>query len=282
MNKSTLLIFSLVIVAVAAVIAVAALSAQNGQDDDQTERDPPVPLSEEMEMKIKQDYLDLRTKNDHPDATIDDVQLLSYYGTYSGCEVLMIIDSFYYSYTSEIPYERIDGITIICDGPVLALAWKDGNFYALSKAYEDGLLTKDDIKDISAVHPLNLYELERVSPPAPLSEDIKTKIKQDYLDSCTKIDHPDATVDDVMIYKYYGTYGRCVAVMMTDRFSVYATVICHETIGGIVIDYSDSNRIVIWKDGSFYNLHEAFDSGLLTKGNLREIKAVTIGLFNNL
>jgi hypothetical protein len=104
-----------------------------------------------------------------------------------------------------------------------------------------------------------------------LSSDVEIKIKQDFLDFYTKTENPDATVDDVSILFYYGTYGGCVAVKMTDRFSVYYQVITIETIDGIKISTNDSNPIHVWKDENFYSLQEAYDEGYLTKDNLREI-----------
>ena len=272
MNKSTLLICSLIVVAVVAVVAIAVLSAQDGQDDDQTEWDSPVPLSAEMEMKIKQDYLDFRTKVYHPDATVDDVRIGTYYGTYGSCVAVMMTDAFS-MYTAALETEIIDGVIFHYTSSNKILIWDDGSFYRLQEAFDSGLLTRGNLREIEHNNPFTVWD-----PPVPLSAETEMKIKQDYLDFRTKVYHPDATVDDVTIDTYYGTYGSCVAVMMTDAFSDYTDAIpieTYETIGGIWIIYNSSNEILIWEDGSFHRLQEAFDSGLLTRDNLREIE------FNN-
>jgi len=155
MNKSTLLICSLIVVAVVAVVAIAVLSAQDGQDDDQTEWDSPVPLSAEMEMKIKQDYLDFRTKVYHPDATVDDVTIDTYYGTYGSCVAVMMTDAFS-DYTDAIPietYETIGGIWIIYNSSNEILIWEDGSFHRLQEAFDSGLLTRDNLREIEFNNP---------------------------------------------------------------------------------------------------------------------------------
>lgn len=104
-----------------------------------------------------------------------------------------------------------------------------------------------------------------------LSIDAETKIKQDYLDFYTKIRHPDATKDDVMTLSYYGTYKDCVVVKMTDAFTGYVQVITFQTIGGVTISYPDSNTAIAWKNGIFYSLQDAYDTGLLTVDDLIQI-----------
>jgi len=105
-------------------------------------------------------------------------------------------------------------------------------------------------------------------PPAPLSAETETMIKQDYLEFYTKIGTPNATIDDVYIRNYYGTYGSCVAVMMIDAHTLYIQVTGSETIDGITFYYNDAKRILIWENGNFYRLQIANDMGLLTKDDL--------------
>ena len=107
-----------------------------------------------------------------------------------------------------------------------------------------------------------------------LSEETETKIKQNYLDLFTAVSNPGATADDVWILKYLGTYGGSVVVLMTDSFSSYYAVVSHEIIDGIRISYGDSNKAVVWKDGSFYRLQEAYDAGLLVRDDIEMISHI--------
>ncbi|MDR1690292.1 MAG: hypothetical protein LBR42_00425 [Candidatus Methanoplasma sp.] len=111
-------------------------------------------------------------------------------------------------------------------------------------------------------------------PPAQLSTEIEMLLKQDYLDDHIKSDNPDATVDDVTLAKYYGTYDGSIAVMMKGDFISHITVLEDEVIDGITIQYGSSNRLLIWEDGVFYTLQEAYDKGILTKEDLIAISEV--------
>ena len=105
-----------------------------------------------------------------------------------------------------------------------------------------------------------------------LSAETEAEIKQDWLEFRTKIHNPGATADDVSVHRYYGTYGDCAAVIMTDRFSAYLAAITYEIVEDLIFSYPDSNTICIWKDGDFCTLQEAYDGGLLTKDDLKKIR----------
>ena len=106
--------------------------------------------------------------------------------------------------------------------------------------------------------------------PAKLSS-----VKEAYLQEKQADGHADnTTLDDVYIVEYYGTYRECVVVMLTDRNTWYTCMIEEETVAGITIVYSDSNKIKVYKDGSLYSLQEAYDAGYLTKANIKRIKNI--------
>jgi len=115
-------------------------------------------------------------------------------------------------------------------------------------------------------------ESKRTTDILPWGEEMETKIKQDYLDFYTKKHTPDATIDDVYVLKYYGTNMICVAVMMTDRYTMYSMAIEWETIDGVIFGYPSSNKIQIWEQGKFYCMQEAFDKGFLIHYDLVEIQ----------
>ncbi|MCL2032920.1 MAG: hypothetical protein FWG96_06625 [Methanomassiliicoccaceae archaeon] len=147
MNKFTILIFSLVLITVVAAIAIAAIYTQesdNTQDSDQMEWDQPTPLGKDVEMKIKQDYLDFHVKHINPDATADDVWLLGCCGIYDGC-VAVMMDYSLSRYLTATGSETVGGVTFYYGNSNRILVWEDGNFHSLQEAYDAGLLTKDDL-----------------------------------------------------------------------------------------------------------------------------------------
>ena len=123
-------------------------------------------------------------------------------------------------------------------------------------------------------------------PLPPLKTKTEMKIKQDYLKSYIRPICPDAAIDSITIEKYYGTYGGCVAVLMSGGGLGYSLALETEVVGGVTIQYFSSNKMLIWEDGNFgkegkfYSLQEAYNKGLLTKGNLRKISDISFKNYN--
>ena len=67
----------------------------------------------------------------------------------------------------------------------------------------------------------------------------------------------------------YGVYGECVPVMMEGYIVNQASR--EEKIGSIVIQYKDGNSIIVWKNGKFYSIKEAYENGFLTVEDLKKI-----------
>ena len=280
MNK-TVLILSVAILFTAAIICVVAFSAQNDHED--SEGDSPLsPLSAKTEKRIKQDYLEFFIKPRNPDATIDSITISKYYGTYGGC-VAVLMGGGGIGYTMALETEVVDGITIQYFDSNKMFIWKNGNLYRPQEAYDMGLLTKDNLSKISAISfSNNNYheDDEGDSPLPPLSAETEMRIKQDYLEFFVKPMNPDATLDSIIIMNYYGTYGGCVAVLMGGGGIFYYQALGTEVIDGITIQYGDSNRMFIWENGNLHRLQKAYDKGLLTKDDLREISAISFSNSN--
>lgn len=110
---------------------------------------------------------------------------------------------------------------------------------------------------------------------ASVDPDKLNSVKEAYLQEKLANGHAeDMTLDDVYIVEYYGIYCDCIVVMITDRQTLYTCMIEEETIADVTIQYSDSNRMKVYKDGSLYSLQEAYDMGYLTKANIKRIKNV--------
>jgi hypothetical protein len=109
------------------------------------------PLSAEMERKIKQDYWKLYFEDDPYYAngySYEDIKI-HYYGTYNGC-VVMFIDSYRY-YTQAERTEEVAGITFYYSSGQGFEIWRNGEFFDLKSAYEQGFLTKADIEAIKGL-----------------------------------------------------------------------------------------------------------------------------------
>ena len=106
-------------------------------------------------------------------------------------------------------------------------------FYSLQAAYNQGLITWKDLKNISKAY-------DKVDS---IDEQLAKKIKNEYL-SCY---YPNEN-REVEIDKYFGTYSNCVALMIDCVGDVYTCAIWEETIGGVKFRYGDGQRIMIWKE----------------------------------
>jgi hypothetical protein len=158
-----------------------------------------------------------------------------------------------------------------------------GVFYNLQQAFDNELLTNDDLDSIA-------YYLNDESKPVypdPVSAEIQGAIKETRsailraeVDRDGVLRYPNATTEDVTILGYYGKYNDSYAVMIADSFTEYTSAEWSETIDGVTFYYSDGNRILIWIErikenditmGAFYTLQKAFEEDMLALEDLRTI-----------
>ena len=150
-----------------------------------------------------------------------------------------------------------------------------GTFYFLTEAYELGLITQEDLLSIAYYHNRGTRMNETLMgedyepiPQEPLDEKVEWRIKETVAEKwrkkakeklkskeemnelvrATYEDQLKASVDDVTIKKYYGTYGECIAVMMTDKYSLYSDAFHGDIVGGVSISYSNGNQIQVWRE----------------------------------
>ena len=112
--------------------------------------------------------------------------------------------------------------------------------------------------------------------PAILSEETANQIKQTHLDDMRKQPWfedddfvPPASIDGVEL-DYYGTYNDCVAVKIYG-YEMHLTEPWEDTVAGVTFMYGSSNEIKVWHNGRLYRLQAAYDNGMLTKDDLRNI-----------
>jgi hypothetical protein len=94
-----------------------------------------------QEKQIREDYLALMHTQGETEMTIDDVKILDNYGTYNGAVVIRMQRGAYQVITTI----EIDGVEFTFSDSNTALVWKDGQFFELADAYENEILTKDNL-----------------------------------------------------------------------------------------------------------------------------------------
>lgn len=112
---------------------------------------------------------------------------------------------------------------------------EDKPFYSLQAAYNQGFITKKDLKNISAMY--------KKDNNGSIGEQLAKKIKSEYLTCYFQNENKEVKID-----KYLGTYSNCVAVMISCVCEQYISVCWTEIIAGIEFEYSNSQRILIWKE----------------------------------
>jgi len=127
-----------------------------------------------------------------------------------------------------------------------------GTFYNLREAYEEGLLTVENVQSIAD------YYHGTLKYSRSLNLKIKQKIKETraYIlrretSSDGTIIYPEAKARDVTILKYFGEYNGSFAVMIKDVYYDYYLDYYYsrpDIVGGIEFDYYDRNSILIWVD----------------------------------
>lgn len=105
-----------------------------------------------MTESVKRTYVDIFLKEDFPQATIDDVIITKYLGTYNGSYVAVINDGFHVLFTEYLISLQYEGFDFSYSNGYPIRVWNNGTFYDIVGAYENNLLTKENLSTIA-----NLY-----------------------------------------------------------------------------------------------------------------------------
>ena len=118
------------------------------------EAEPVAPPSEELLVLIENDYSAFCNSDGR-------TYLTRYYGEYSDCVPVMFLEPIP-GVIMDIDIEVAGSVFHYTD-PIEITVWKDGEFYTLQEAYDQNLLTKEQIATIASIHssgefvPLNRY-----------------------------------------------------------------------------------------------------------------------------
>jgi len=219
-------------------------------------------LCDEIKKLIEKDYNSFTFIGASSKSRIEE-----YYGTYNGCIAVIFND---YFHSGSRPLGLVAGIRFQYDYGNRILAWKEGEFYILQKAFDLGLLTGEDIETIAYyfhngyVKNRELELFDSFDPSnfdliihEPLSEEIKTQIRN-------VIPHSS---EETQI-QYYGIYNDAF-VFRSLYENVYGISNC-EIAADILFVYPNAS-LYIFKAGKYYSLREAYYTGLISKNDLKNI-----------
>ena len=129
---------------------------------------------------------------------------------------------------------------------------------------------KEKIEETTA--PESESETEEIVVPEleEPSEELLQRIEDDRDDYYREINEEELPNK---ILSYYGEYDGCVPVIF--RKPIPGTILDRRVeVAGSVIKYTDPLDIIVWKDGDFYSLEEAYELELLTKEQIAVIAEI--------
>lgn len=233
-------------------------------------------LDDQTELLIKQTIV-FDLKNDahspEPNATVEDVDIVKYYGEYNKCHVVTI-DSVFWSYPTDAVNDiKVVGVvTFIVKSHLSTLIWipedatpktnnqtgeAKGSFISLQSAYDDGLITEKDIQAISYrrwnavcvvaedetdwTNSDNWIKIDYTPPMemGELSESVEADILLSYYNLYNKRffdkdGNKKGGVEDLSV-KYYGEYNGLYAVQIESRLWSYTLDMVVERYGNTVL-----------------------------------------------
>ena len=128
---------------------------------------------------------------------------------------------------------------------------KAGEFYTLQEAFDNGWLSRYQLKSI-AYHHAQVHSDPKLygnfKPiainPQNLPKNIENRIKQNYLTAFLN-EVPSASIEGIEISSYYGIYDNCIIVEMIDKYYVSDLQIDEKIeIGGVAFyNYGHTVRV---------------------------------------
>ena len=132
--------------------------------------------------------------------------------------------------------------------PIFSCIGPTGTFYKLKEAYDNGLLTKNDLTEIAYYYQgndiANEQNREEISLDV-LSARKSRKIKRTYKTQI--LNKRWLSNSYIALYAYYGTYNGAVAVGITDDYNDYDLFFYEEyEVGGVIFYNFSETYIRIW------------------------------------
>ena len=223
-------------------------------------------LSEEIQLRIRQDYLDkLHDEGVLLNLTTDDVSIIGYYGTYislAGTDsvVVMMEDG-----RNWVPNQRdvavADFYLFRYKNDNSILAWNEGQFYSLPVAWELDIVRR--LRDWDRI--FNLHN--------GFSIETEERIWGDYMDWRQLAGNPVSQYAQTAVrFNYLGTFNEWAVTYITFGPPNVGMDPQPFFVDGIVFRYMGfGDHIVVWKDGQIYEFRDAYNQDILSFRNMQWI-----------
>ena len=206
-------------------------------------------LSDALLQQIKEDFLVFRGLTSSKTESV----YVDYYGQYNDAFVMFI----HFGLGNDvITGDAVEDLSFLYPQDNKLQVYYNRTFYGLEEAYRLKIMDYEEFKE------LHSYYIPK------LSDDTDLKIRQDYLLQNMPVP-PGITVDQISI-RYFGEYGGAHVMFMNGLESAVAAP-WSETIGGCEFNYTTSDALTVYHEGTFYSLQEAYDKEILTKYSLEKL-----------
>lgn len=206
--------------------------------------------SQELQERFVNEYIAYQKYE--PD-THPPFKMVSWYGSYGDIHFLMIEDGDYHDAewidrVADYSFEYSYGNQI--------KVWVEGRFLNIDDAYVKKFITKDMVAEIADAHDTKSYLY--VNGNLAMNSSMEALINQIENNYSSQ----DSSFDGVYCVKnYYGVYNGCIPIM----FDVPESGALRDvSIADIVVHYNGGNSIIVWCDGEFLSLNDAYEQNMLT------------------
>lgn len=247
--------------------------------------------SSELLKRIEIDCTTAELNKYHEYRYSDRAYINAYYGNFYGAVAVKITPDGIAGYMQAHWSEIVAGHEIhYSDGQYIEV-WKNGEFYTLQKAYDNGILSEESIGIIAKTVPIRYYNSDReeysyveelgdlsvlnLPEIAPIDDESIANLEYSYHEIQMSIHGVD---EYCYMDKYYGTEfsgGRKVFTFATN-----VPISFEKTIGGHTFKFIDSTEILVLWEGTykmFYTLEEMYNFGYINDLQL----AIIAELHNN-
>ena len=114
-----------------------------------------------------------------------------------------------------------------------------------------------------------------LNPQIELTEEQLETIKADYVEylrTTVGEEHfTSLTVSDIYVNKYFGPYSGCYSLMISHREECFIEALTTDFVAGYKFLYNDGQQLKIYSDHTFVNLKTAYDMGIITKEDVKDL-----------
>lgn len=147
----------------------------------------------------------------------------------------------------------------------VSVLWTEDDYVVIGNGSKQ-FLSICKVKDVMELSDVDMVPSSIIT--IELANEIKLAYAKKYREDPTPITLKE--LDSIGIRHYHGSFNGYHIVMMEGYFG-FDQVLTTDIVGSVRIDYSDTNKLLAYKNGEFFSLQEAYDNFFLTTADLKKI-----------